>query len=151
VSTTSNESIVTGDDIADPVVEPRTLGDLRRRAVIALIAGLAVNLAALGVALLALGGAGGFEPLGVVPVTTTTVIATLGAAVVYAALHRFTDRANRNFTAVATVVLLASAATLQFATTLPGATTTKVAALAVLHVLPYAVAVVVLTDRRPLA
>jgi hypothetical protein len=48
-------------------------------------------------------------------------------------------------------VLLASALTLQFATTLHGATTTKVAALAVLHVLPYAVAVVVLTDRRPLA
>lgn len=151
MSTTSNDPTGPDNATTEPTVATRTLGGLRRRVVLALIAGLLLNLAALGATLLTLGGAGGFEPLGVVPVATTTVMITLGAAVVYAAFHRFTDRANRNFTAVATVVLLVSGATLQFAATLPGATTTKVAALGILHVLVYAVAVVVLTDRQPLA
>jgi hypothetical protein len=126
-----------------------TLGTFRRRVGIALVAAVLVNLLLLGGAQVA--GIPAFEPLAIVPVTLSTVVAMLGGAVVYAVLSRFTTRANWNFTALATVVVLASAVTLNFAFTLPGATTAGVAVLGAMHLAAYAVVVAVLTDRRPLA
>lgn len=126
-----------------------TLGSFRRRVGIALVVAALANLLLLAGARVA--GVAAFEPLGIVPVALSTVVAALGGAVVYAALSRYTARPSRNFTVLATVVVLASAVTLNFASTLPGATTAGVAVLGAMHVVAYAVAVAVLTDRQPLA
>jgi hypothetical protein len=131
------------------VAEVGSLGPLSRRTGIALLAAVVANLALLGVALAVLGG--GFEPFAVVPVAVATTIPVLAGTALYAALDRVTARPNRSFTSIATVVLLLSGATLNLAFTLPGATAATVAVLGVMHVVAYAVAVVVITDRRPLA
>ncbi len=126
-----------------------TLGSFRRRVGIGFVAAVLANLLLLGGARVA--GVAAFEPLGIVPVALATAVAVLGGAVLYAVLARYTARPKRNFTALATVVVLASAVTLNFASTLPGATTAGVAVLGVMHVVAYAVVVAVLTDRQPLA
>ncbi|MDS0258827.1 DUF6069 family protein [Haloarcula sp. S1CR25-12] len=55
---------------------------------------------------LELGVSGPASPFGAVPIVTSTVVAGVGAAVVYAATARFTDRPVRNFTALAVAVFV---------------------------------------------
>ena len=70
------------------------------------------------------------QPITVVPVIASTVIALVVATIVYSILNRFTANPNRWFTIVAVIVLLVSAVSpLQ----LPGAPTMMIVLLEVMH------------------
>ena len=87
-----------------------------------------------------------FPPLSLPPVLLFTVLGVVGATVVYAVLQRLTARPDRTFAIVAAVVLLISfVPDLTFARTLPGATTTGIVLLMVMHVVAAVVSVAILT------
>lgn len=96
--------------------------------------GLALALVLNGIVRLAAGAlldVGGIQPLSWIPIVAVTVIATLGATVVYVAISRFSTRPDRHFTMVAGLVLLLSMGPI---VTLVGVSTAILAVLAILHV-----------------
>ena len=87
-----------------------------------------------------------YNPLSLPPVVIFTVLGVVGAAVVYWLALRYADRPVRTFTVVAALALLVSfVPDLTFARGLPGATTTGVVLLMVMHLVAAVVAVAVLT------
>lgn len=86
------------------------------------------------------------EPFGWGPIVASSVVAAIGATVVYWTLARFTERPNRNFTAVAGAVLALSFVPLATAApAIPGMTTAGVLALGAMHVVSAVVIVAALT------
>mgnify|MGYP000986081580 CR=1 FL=1 len=70
------------------------------------------------------------QPITVVPVIASTVIALVVATIVYSLLNRFTANPNRWFTIVAVIVLVVSAVS---PLSLPGAPTMMIVLLEVMH------------------
>lgn len=86
------------------------------------------------------------EPFGWGPIVASSVVAAIGATVVYWALARFTERPNRNFTAVAGAVLALSFVPLVTAApAVPRMTTAGLLALGAMHVVSAVVIVAALT------
>ncbi len=84
-------------------------GELSRRTVGGVFVGVlaALVVASIVTALgLNLGVSGPQSPFGAVPIVSSTVFSGVGAAVVYAALVRLTDRPVRNFTALSAAVFV---------------------------------------------
>lgn len=90
---------------------------------------------------------GWFGPLSLVPVVLVSTAAGIGAAVTYSVLAWRLDDPDRPFLGIAVVVLLLSALALQFASTLDGATTGRLIALGLAHVVAAVGCVVALVDR----
>lgn len=84
----------------------------------------------------------GMSPLTVGLVATTSVIGTVGAAIVFAVIGLFARRPVRVFRIVATVVLVLSFA---MPATVPGVPVAMRLTLGVMHLVAWAVSVVVLT------
>jgi len=86
---------------------PDSGGELARRTaggvLVAVVAALVVRLL-VGSLGLAVGPTGPMTPFGTVPIVMSAVVAGIGAAVVYAALVRFTRRPVRNFLVASAVV-----------------------------------------------
>jgi hypothetical protein len=117
---------------------PRTATALGRRTT----AGVAVALAAVLLARvlvnglgLDLGATGAMSPFAVGPLVGTTIVAGVGAAVVYAALVRYTRRPVRNFAAVAAAVFLFMLVPVAVVTPSTGVTPTGQAVLVAYHLL----------------
>ncbi len=70
------------------------------------------------------------QPVTIVPVVASTVIALVVATIVYSILNRFTGNPNRWFTIIAVIVLVVSAAS---PLSLPGAPTMMIVLLEVMH------------------
>lgn len=85
-----------------------------------------------------------FVPLWWSQVIGATVVGSAGGVFAYAVLDRFTDRTERNFLAVAAVVLLLSTGPLWIAGRMDGATMESILILAVLHITVAAVTVFLL-------
>ncbi|MUV58913.1 DUF6069 family protein [Halogeometricum sp. CBA1124] len=115
---------------------PTTASDLARRTtfgvVTALVLAFAVRLL-VGVLDVNLGVAGPTTPFAAPPILGSTVVAGIGAAVVYAALARFTARPTRNFVAAAAVVFAVMLVPVFAFTPSLGVTAAGQAVLVVLH------------------
>ncbi|MUV87775.1 hypothetical protein GJ631_14745 [Natronomonas sp. CBA1123] len=126
------------------------MNDLLRRGAVAVVAAIVANLLVLGVALVTLG-AGGFDPFAVPPVALVTAIGAIGGTAVYVVFKRvFGPAADRRFVVVAVGVTLVSMVTLVQASSFEGATTARLAVLALMHVVAAAVTVAALVDRSAL-
>lgn len=91
---------------------------------------------------------GGIGPASWPAVLGSGVVASVGAAVVYAVLTRLLDRADRAFAGLAAAVLVVSMVPLLVvAPALPGVTVPVIVVLAVMHVAAALSAVAVLTGR----
>jgi len=84
---------------------------------------------------IALGAGGPTSPFGAGALVGSTVVAGIGAAVVYAGLLRFTDKPGRNFVAVAAAVFLVMLLPVAVVAPSMGVTTAGQAVLAVHHLL----------------
>jgi hypothetical protein len=121
---------------------------LARSGATVLVLVVAANLFLRTVAVAVDGSLATYDPLGPPAVVGTSAVATVGAVAVYAALDRLTTRPARSFTVVALAVLALSLLPVAFvAPTVDGATTTALVALAGMHVLTAAAAVLVLVGR----
>jgi hypothetical protein len=86
---------------------PTTASDLTRRTALGVVSALVLAFAVrllVGALDVNLGVAGPTTPFGTGPIAGSTVVAGVGAAVVYAALVRLTARPTRNFLVVAAAV-----------------------------------------------
>lgn len=133
---------------------PRRVGMNRlvKYGLLAVIVASAANALVRVIALAAFDIPAAFElfPLGWGPVIAFTTIGAVGATVVYGLLTRFTKRPNRTFTIVAAVALLLSFAGpvsmfLAQPSGVPGFPGSVFVTLVLLHVIPAAVSVSVLT------
>lgn len=124
-----------------------TRPSIARRGALAVGGAVVANLFVLGGALVVLS-SGGFDPFGVGPVAISSGIGALGATGVYAVLARLRERPDRLFVVLATIVLLLSFATLTEAAALEGATTSRLAVLAFMHIVVAVVSVAALVGER---
>ncbi|WP_143825035.1 DUF6069 family protein [Natrinema ejinorense] len=120
-----------------------TRPSIARRGVLAIGGAVVANLFVLGGALVVLGSSG-FDPFNVGPVAISSGVGAAGATAVYAVLARLRERPDRLFVALAAAVLLLSFVTLTEAAVLEGATTSRLAVLALMHVVVAVVSVVAL-------
>lgn len=89
---------------------------------------------------------GWFGPLSLVPIVLVSTLAGIGATIIYSLLSwRLTDP-DRPFLVVAAVVLLVSFLSLQFASTIEGATIPRLAVLGLTHVVAAAGCVAALSE-----
>ena len=140
-------------DIQSRAIEfasPVDVGALARRGTVALVLAWMVNVAMVfGAEFAEI--APLLEPLAVGPVVVVTALSVVGATVVYGLLSRERRNPDKQFTAIAAVVLVLSFLPSVFhAPTLADSTTAGVALLAAMHVTTAVVCVAVLTDRIPL-
>lgn len=124
----------------------RSWRELLGRGVLAVVGAVALNWIVLTLVLVA-DAVAAYEHLEYGPVTTLTVLGSVGAVVAYAVVDRLSRRPDRTFLGLAVVVLLLSfVPDIGLLLTDDAATVGAVAVLMVMHVTTAAVCVAVLTD-----
>jgi hypothetical protein len=118
---------------------------LAQYGLLAVILAIIVNALVLVTALGVFGVPTEYEPLGWMPVVVSSAIGMIGATLVYGLVTRISERPNRSFVIVASVVLLVSFAPLvSLPAELVGAPQSVLVTLGLMHVTAAAVAVSVL-------